>query len=184
MWFRSFWRYQSYRITIIKHQQRLRLVFLIRQWLKQHSFQLGRQCIQRSWMVQWRFCRFLRLQCMDIRLQWQYPWPWRIWRHYPLNHHCIRGFHKQLSNQLTFIQRRIRGFHILRMKDLLMNRWLRKPSMIHIILSSWLVWRHLIRPSWHRLVRLLQWSLLVQCYQLLILSRWLSILRCLSERIS
>jgi len=122
-------------------QYRLRLVEQQQLWLRQLRCFWWHQCILNSWIwfKQQHICKFRQQLCMGRWLLIRYLWPLRIWKRSPLNLRCILGFRMRLSNQLIVILRMIiSSFRWRYSCILLMNRWLRKPSMIHIVLDFWL----------------------------------------------
>jgi len=122
-------------------QWRLKLVVRQQRFVKRlHCFR-QRWYIRCSWIQQLR--RYIGMyhlqQCMGMWLLIRYRWLQRIQKRSPLNHHHILGFRMMLNNQLIVILRMITSFCWWWNWDLLMILWLRMPSMIRIVLDSWLV---------------------------------------------
>jgi len=109
-------------------------------------------------------------------------------------HRRIPHCHRNQSNQQFVVLRKITRSFQWWNGVLLMNQWLRMPSMNRIIVNSWLVWRHLcfsnpsllvIRcqqqlPWWNLPLLLRQQLVLMTCSSILIKHR---ILQCSSQRI-
>jgi len=145
------WHHQCIiRRLIDQLQWRLRLVVEQQLWPKRlHCFR-QHFSILLGWIQQmiWHI-RMYRLQrCMGRLILIPYRRLQHIRRHSPSNHHRIHCFRMMLSNQLIVIQRSsIRSLKRIRSCILPLIRWLRRPSMNHIVLDSWLGWRHQLIPS-------------------------------------
>jgi len=122
-------------------QWRLRLVVGKQQLIKRWRCFGWHQYIRCSWiwLMMIDICRFRQQRCMGRLILIQYLVKQHIWKHCPLNHHRILGFRMILNSQLIVVLRMIiRSLILVRSSNLPMNRWLRKPSMIRIVLDFWL----------------------------------------------
>jgi len=122
-------------------QWQLRLVEWQRLFIRQLRCFRQHLYKQYSWIM-WlrRYKRMFRLErYMDRLILIQYHKLQHIRKRSPLNHHRILGFRMMLNNQLIIVLRMIISFCWLRSSILLMILLLRKPSMNHIDLDSWLL---------------------------------------------